>query len=584
MFDYAITPTAVPRSVSPAEPRTVKLMITVTNKTGQDVDTRRLAFAIQAGNGPADLVDHAHLSRIRAAAGTGTQWDFHASGDGRFLAYPSSPFPGLLAGESIAFVLSEVIVNDALGRAVIKVTETTDGSAETEIYVTKQDPGLAITEFLAQPVQVSPDQESTLIWKATGGSDYRLITERSSDEVDAEGSKGVSPAETTVYTLSATGGGRTISQQVTVTVSTVRILDFSATPSELAKGDETTFRWQVAGARSCTLDPGGIALSPPDRGSKALPIDVSGPRTLIAQGYGRTDARTRPVTVMAAAITSFTAAPQVVPPGEEVTLSWTAEWATGFRLDPPGQSLDREVTRLAIAPRQSTTYRLTALGQSQPAREITVAAGAVIARFGLTAHAGQPAEIMLAWQVACGDARLEVWHGDGPPPGKPAPVPAQGDKLIALARAQLTSAQLTAEGGGVTAMARIHIAGPAAIGATVLELLNVASPSGITTERSAVTASWQATQGALDGWIRDEYNSRDLRGLAGQAELDLSYRIARRPLWSGDLRLIPPEAAPPEAAPAAGQAPAAARRDEPLAAWSARLLADGHIGLRWEIT
>jgi len=584
MFDYTITPNAVPRSVSAADPSKVKLMITITNKTGHDVDTRRLAFVIQAGDGPANLVDHASLSRIRAEAGTGTQWDFHTNGDGRFLAYPGSPFPGLLAGESIAFVLSEVTVNDALGHAVIKVTETTDSQAETEILVAKQDPGLAITEFMALPVQVNPDKESTLTWKATGGSDYRLTTERSSDEVDAEGSKRVNPVETTVYTLSATGGGRTISQQVTVTVSTVRILDFSAAPDRVVKGDETTFRWQVSGADSCTLEPGGIVLSPPDRGSKPLPVEVTSSYILVARGYGRTQTRSWLVTVMQAAVTSFTATPRVVSPGGEVILSWAAEWASGFRLDPPGQSLDRMVSRLVVAPGQSTTYRLTAQGLSQPFREITVAAGAVIAGFGLTARSGKPDDVVLAWRVECGVARLEVWHGDGPAPGQPKPVPAAGDQVVPLPRGQLTSARLTAEGGGVTAVATLHIGGPVAVGATVLESLNVGSPSGISTERSVVSASWQATQGSLDGWIRDEYTSRDLRGLEGQAELGLGYRIARRPLWSGDIWLIPPQAAAAAGHGTAGQAAEAARRDEPLAAWAARVLAADHIGLRWEVS
>src|SRR6185437_10714031 len=109
-------------------------------------------------------------------------------------------------------------------------------------------------------------------------------------------------------------------------------------------------------------------------------------------------------------------------------LSWAAEWASGFRLDPPGQSLDRMVSRLVVAPGQSTTYRLTAQGLSQPFREITVAAGAVIAGFGLTARSGKPDDVVLAWRVECGVARLEVWHGDGPAPGQPKPVPAGGGR------------------------------------------------------------------------------------------------------------------------------------------------------------
>jgi hypothetical protein len=597
VFDYQISPNKVPRTVDPAEPSRVILMITVTNKTGYDVEVRRLEFTIEGGDGPANLTEAVNLGQIRAQAGAGTRWDFFPSGTGRFSAFPDWPVTGLLAGESISFILSDVIVNRATGHAVIKITETTTTPVDTQIEVVKEDPGLAITEFLARPVQVIPNGETVLAWTTTGAGRCTLTTEHGGTvEVGLQGSRPEHPVETTRYTLSAEGRGQTIQQQITVTVATVRIVSFSAEPTQLVKGDQVTFRWLVTGATSCSLDPGGIALSPPEEGSHALPVEVSGPYTLTARGYNRTDTRSVQVFVMSATISSFTAAPRIVPPEAPVTLSWAAQWASGFEVKPPGQSLDRTESQLTVFPGQSTTYRLTALGQNPPARAVTVAVGAVIAAFGLTAHAGKPEEMVLVWQVECGSAELEVWTGDGPPPGKPAPVPPAADKVVPLTRGQLTNVRLTATGGGVTAVAMLHVAGTVVAGGAVLESLAMASPSGISTERSDVRVSWRASQGRLTGLIRDEHSSADLSGLTGQADLGLGFQVARRPLWSGDIYLRPP---------AAGQA-GTRRADhgtadhgtadhgtadhgtadhgaESLGAWATRVLAAGDVGLRWEV-
>jgi len=585
MLRYTITPNHVPRTVSPAEPSEVTLMITVANNTAKDIDVRRLSFTIRAGDGVADLTSTDDLPKVRLEAGAGTAWEIFSSGAGQFTAIPNSPVTGVPAGDAVAFILSSVIVNTALGHAVITVTEW--GGSETQLEVAKQEPGLSISEFLAQPVQIVPDGTSVLKWRTAGASKCTL----NSEPVGLSGTKPVSPTETTVYTLSAEGGGRTIHQQLTVTVTTVRILSFSASPTRLVKGDETTFRWLVAGATSCILEPGDFVLQPTGGGSKALPIDVSDFHTLAAHGYGRSDHRSVPLTVVDAVISSFTAAPQIVPPGGEVTLRWAAAWTSGFRLDPPGQSLERTVSSLAVAPRQPTTYRLTAHGQNPPAREVTVAVGAAIACLGLTAHPGKPDEMVLAWLVECGTAALEVWTGDGPAPGKPGEVPPAGDQVIPLAPGKLTNIRLTGSGGGANPAVSLHVAGPVVQGRAVLSSLQLASPSGITTERSLAAVSWLTSGGTFSGRIRDQFSYKDLSGPAGQAELKLDTRVTAKSLWTGDIYLREASAGDVgdagdagDAGEAAAQTPNPGHPAESLAAWAARVMAAGEVGLRWEVS
>ena len=530
MLDYTITPNAVPRTVSPTEPSVVTLMITVTNRTGAEVPVQRLTFTIQAGDGPANLTDAEHLSEIRPAAGSGTPWEIFPASDGQFFAYPSPPHAGLAPGESIAFVLSRVTVNSAIGNAQIGVRESAAEPHSTTLTVAKQEPGLAITELLASPVQITPGQTSALAWRTTGASKCTMTTERSSQPVDRLGSMQVSPQETTVYTLSAEGGGRTIHQQVIVTVATVKVLSFSATPRYLAKGEETTFAWKTAGAASCTLDPGGITLEPPAAGKLALPVEVSGFYTLIASGHGRHDPRSVPVTVMPVELTRFGAAPLMVAAGGEVTLSWDARWASGFYLEPPGQALDRGTSSVTVRPTRPTTYRLTARGLDERTAEVTVSAGPAIAAIGLTTNPGNPRVMMLAWEVVHGTAQLTVGRA-----GTPRPVPPAGNEVISLP----TLVTLTATGGGVTTSATLR---PSALvmGWEMLQSLRLAGPTGIGAERSTVTTSWQAQSrypNSVGGWIWDEHDSRMLPTLSGQAELRLGPRAAGRPLWQGYIRV-----------------------------------------------
>jgi hypothetical protein len=532
VLDYMITPNAVPRTVSPAEPSVVTLMITVTNKTGTKVPVQRLTFTIQAGDGPANLTDTDHLAQITAAAGTGTPWEIFPATDGRFLAYPNPPHAGLAPGESIAFVLTRVTVNRAIGHAEIGVQESAAASlTEKTLTVAKEDPGLAITEFLAGPVQIIPGQTSMLSWRTTGASTCTMTTEHGTKQVDRSGSLQVSPRLTTVYTLSAEASGRTIHQQVIVTVATVQVLSFSATPRYLGQGEETTFEWETAGAASCTLDPGGIALEPPAAGKLALPVEVSSPYTLTASGYGREYPSTRLVTVMPVELTRFDATPQMAPTGGEVTLSWDAKWASGFYLDPPGQALDRRTSSLTVRPTRTTIYKLTARGLEERTAEVTVSAGAAITAIGLTASLDNPRVMVLAWEVVHGTAELTVRPPIGPPV-PPRPVSLVGNEVISLP-AEVT---LTATGGGVTTSVKLLPWHTLVDYILVLKSLQLAGPAGLAAEGSTVTTSWQA-QGHLSGQVRDEHSSRSLANAAGQAELRLGRPVAGRPLWQGDIHI-----------------------------------------------
>jgi peptidoglycan-associated lipoprotein len=74
-----------------------------------------------------------------------------------------------------------------------------------------------ITEFSAEPSSVERGQSSTLKWSVTNAN--QISIDNGVGPVQASGSKGVYPNETTTYRLTATGAGGTLSKTATVTVT-----------------------------------------------------------------------------------------------------------------------------------------------------------------------------------------------------------------------------------------------------------------------------------------------------------------------------------------------------------------------------
>ena len=215
LLSYSVTPDAVSYTEDPSAPSTVELMIAVNNSTGQNVDCSRLVFTLPVGTGAGDLT--ADPSAINAVPALGTSWSIQSDGTGNFIALPQAPVTGLNAGDSIAFSLSGIQVNDWAGLVEITIREETNAPRQTQLGVSKVPPGLAITSFNANPIQVAPGQPSTLAWTTTGAQSVTLFWPNQSIPVPPDGQEVVTPQQTTTYTLVATGDS-SVSQQITVTV------------------------------------------------------------------------------------------------------------------------------------------------------------------------------------------------------------------------------------------------------------------------------------------------------------------------------------------------------------------------------
>lgn len=97
------------------------------------------------------------------------------------------------------------------------LTATNPGqSATTQITVTVT-PGPPIVHLNADPPSIDPGSSSTLTWSASNADTVTI--DQGIGAVSASGSKSVSPAATTIYTLTASGPGGATTAQAKVTVN-----------------------------------------------------------------------------------------------------------------------------------------------------------------------------------------------------------------------------------------------------------------------------------------------------------------------------------------------------------------------------
>jgi len=122
--------------------------------------------------------------------------------------------------------------------------------------------------FSAEPQEIQQGDSSTLAW-TTADADS-VVIDQGIGSVSQSGSQNVSPQETTVYTLAATGTGGTTAESAAVTVHVPPTVSMSADPDTVAIGESSTLIWSSTKAESCTIEPdigtvnpnGSIQVSP----------------------------------------------------------------------------------------------------------------------------------------------------------------------------------------------------------------------------------------------------------------------------------------------------------------------------------
>ena len=225
-----------------------------------------------------------------------------------------------------------------------------------------------ILRFEATPTNIITGESSTLSWTTTGAD--RVDISGVGTNLPLNGSRVVSPAVTTTYTLSATAGtgsdARTVTATAVVTVGSgqaARIVSFSLNPTTINVGGSSQLCWNVENATTISISPGIGTVKAMD----CVTVSPTATTTYILTAFNGTGSVTAQATLIVGAvkILTFAQTPEFsTSAGNPVVLTWTTSGATsviitGFGLT--GQSLPAN-GNITVNPNTNTDYTLTAYG------------------------------------------------------------------------------------------------------------------------------------------------------------------------------------------------------------------------------
>ncbi len=149
----------------------------------------------------------------------------------------------------------------------------------------------------AFPANISAGQSSSLRWNSVNADSVSI--EPGIGPVAKSGAVSVTPAQTTTYTVTATGRPGAVSVcNITVTVGagTPVISSFTATPPSINAGQSSTLEWSVQNADSVTISTLGTV---PASGTRSVSPTATTVYTLTATNKSGSTTRTATVTVAA---------------------------------------------------------------------------------------------------------------------------------------------------------------------------------------------------------------------------------------------------------------------------------------------
>jgi len=331
------TVTGSSRKVTPAA--TTTYVLTATNTYG----TVTASVTVAVGNKPAISAFTATPALVIAGNPSALGWTVTGA-----TSLAINQGLGTVTGSSVSVTPSTT--------TIYTLTATNPfGSSTATVTVTAGKPP-TVTNFRGIPAMIAPGQSTTLSWTPTGSPAISISP--AIGPVTGTSVK-VSPTATTTYTITATNPFGSTTASTTVPVGTApAITSFTASTAKVVAGQPVTLNWAVTG--SPTVD---LSISPSVGAVTGTSVTVN-PLTTTAYTLTATNAfgtKTAQVIVTAGptpTITSFTATPATVAPGQSATLSWSVTGQWGLSILPGIGTV--ATTSMKVTPTGTTTYTLTA--------------------------------------------------------------------------------------------------------------------------------------------------------------------------------------------------------------------------------
>ncbi len=243
----------------------------------------------------------------------------------------------------------------------------TGGTVTCPVTVTviQPDPVPTCDSFTAAPATINRGESSTLTWTTTNAT--TVVINQGIGSVAVDGTRLVTPTQTTTYTLTASNTSGNVSCPVTVTVvqppAAPTCDSFTASPATIDKGQSSTLTWATTNATTVVINQGigSVAVD----GTRLVTPTQTTTYTIRATGNGGIEAAcsvtvtvTEPDT--APTCDSFTASPMSLPVGGGSTeLTWATTRATTVVINQGIGSVAVDGSRL-VSITATTDFLLTA--------------------------------------------------------------------------------------------------------------------------------------------------------------------------------------------------------------------------------
>jgi len=241
------------------------------------------------------------------------------------------------------------------------ITATKDATTITDSVTVRviDSTVLPTVEMSASPETIFRGASAAISWSATNVETVTL--DNGIGEAPMSGTISVSPVVTTTYTVTAANDSGTVTASVTITVTEpLPTVTINAAPGTVPAGEPTILSWTSSNADSVSIEPGigGVDLN----GSLSVSPTTTTTYVITAQGPGGTVTADVAVTVTdPLPVVAISADPESITAGESVTLTWTSTNAESVSIEPDIGPVELNGT-LPVAPMQTTTYTLTAVG------------------------------------------------------------------------------------------------------------------------------------------------------------------------------------------------------------------------------
>jgi hypothetical protein len=280
---------------------------------------------------------------------------------------------GYPASDSVEKRTLDLITSD-VGSPLISGT---DFDAKSVTVNVSSDPCSrpVINSFSVSPSSISSGGSATIQWSISGATSASITGLGSVSA--SRGSRQVSPASTTSYTLTATNSCGSVSRSIQLTVGSSNcdppvINSFTASPASVSKGGETTLSWDISGDAETTVRIIAGVFGGPQisglKGSTTVTLSEETTYTLIARNSCGQDSKDLTVTISDGCskpvIERFYADPNPKPAGENAIIYYSVRNADTILLNGgqfgDGQTQSANNATITVSPEIDTTYTLTA--------------------------------------------------------------------------------------------------------------------------------------------------------------------------------------------------------------------------------